>query len=197
MKTSRVLELRRRLLGAGLFGPLAAAFPAKRARAQQALPLTPECRGRGEHTPAQGEGPFYTPDTPRRTKLAEAGAQGAPLLLVGFVLDAACRPIRGALLDIWQCDAQGEYDNSGYRYRGHQFTDEAGRYRLETIVPGLYPGRTRHIHVKVQPAPGRRLLTTQLYFPEEPANRRDRGFRKELAIRPGTPASRFDFVIAA
>ena len=64
------------------------------------------------------------------------------------------------------------YDNSGFRLRGHPYTDENGRYTLETTVPGLYSGRTRHLHVKAQAANGR-LLTTQLYFPGEPRNAAD------------------------
>jgi protocatechuate 3,4-dioxygenase beta subunit len=69
----------------------------------------------------------------------------------------------------------------GFKLRGHQFTDANGRYRLETIVPGLYPGRTRHFHVKVQ-APHGRVLTTQLYFPGEPRNRRDFLYRPDLLM---------------
>jgi protocatechuate 3,4-dioxygenase beta subunit len=65
--------------------------------------------------------------------------------------------------------------------RGHQFTDDTGRYELETILPGLYTGRTRHIHVKVQ-APNQPVLTTQLYFPNEPANARDGIYRPELVM---------------
>ena len=71
-----------------------------------------------------------------------------------------------------------------------------GRWRLETIVPAVYPGRTRHIHVKVQPAGGR-LLTTQLYFPHEPENARDGLFRDELVLRmSGREQGAFDFVVA-
>jgi len=92
-----------------------------------------------------------------------------------------CRPVTGALLDFWQADRDGEYDNVGFRLRGHQFTDGAGRYRLETVVPGLYPGRTRHIHVRVQ-APEGRILTTQLFFPGEPRNRNDFVFRPDLVV---------------
>ena len=66
-----------------------------------------------------------------------------------------------ALLDVWHADDRGGYDTAGFRLRGHQFTDGSGRFELETIVPGLYPGRTRHIHVKVQ-APNGPILTTQL-----------------------------------
>jgi len=92
----------------------------------------------------------------------------------------------------------GVYDNDGYRLRGHQFTDAQGRYGFETIVPGLYPGRTRHFHLKVQ-APGGRILTTQLYFPDEAGNARDRIFSPELllALSEGETGAtgRFDFVL--
>src|SRR5204862_188663 len=74
-----------------------------------------------------------------------------------------------------------EHDNAGFRLRGHQLTDAEGRYRLETILPGVYPGRTRHIHVKAQ-APSRPALTTQLYFPGEAGNARDGIFDPELLV---------------
>ncbi len=69
----------------------------------------------------------------------------------------------------------------GYRLRGHQIADDEGRFELETIVPGLYPGRTRHIHVIVR-APNGPVLTTQLYFPEEPANATDGIFDPALVM---------------
>jgi protocatechuate 3,4-dioxygenase beta subunit len=105
----------------------------------------------------------------------------ATMVLTGYVVSRRCQPVARALLDFWQADAQGHYDNEGYRCRGHQFTDEAGHYRLETVVPGLYSGRTRHIHVKVQ-APNRPILTTQLYFPGEPRNARDGIFNSALLM---------------
>jgi protocatechuate 3,4-dioxygenase beta subunit len=115
------------------------------------------------------------------------------------VLSRNCKPIAGALLDFWQADAKGQYDNSAFRLRGHQFTDADGRYRLKTVVPGNYDGRTRHIHVKVQPRGGS-VLTTQLYFPGEEKNRSDGLFRKALLVRTakneGWLAGRFDFVLA-
>jgi len=106
------------------------------------------------------------------------------------VLSAGCKPVANALLDFWHADERGEYDEGGFRYRGHQFTDAQGRWRLETIVPAVYPGLTRHIHVKVQP-PGGRVLTTQLYFPEEAANKRDGLFSDSLLLKNNT----FDFVV--
>ena len=106
---------------------------------------------------------------------------GTPLILSGRVLTTRCAPIAGALLDFWHTDAEGEYDNSGYTFRGHQFTDADGRYRLETIIPGIYAGRTRHIHVRIQ-SPQQQMLTTQLYFPDEPLNQGDFLFQPELLV---------------
>ena len=106
---------------------------------------------------------------------------GTVVVLSGRVLNTNCQPVAGALLDWWQADDAGEYDNRGFRLRGHQFTDKRGNFQLETIVPGLYPGRTRHVHVKVQ-APGRRVLTTQLFFPGEAQNQRDRIFDPALLM---------------
>jgi protocatechuate 3,4-dioxygenase beta subunit len=68
--------------------------------------------------------------------------------------------------------ASGQYDNSGYNFRGYLLTDSTGAYHLETVVPGLYPGRTEHIHVKVQ-APDGPTLTTQLFFPGVAQNQSD------------------------
>jgi len=145
------------------------------------LRATPACDDHDEPTIPETEGPFYTPDTPRRSNLVTAGVSGISLLLTGDVVDTSCRPIRGALLDFWQADGAGQYDNDGFRLRAHQFADGSGRYALRTIVPGLYPGRTRHIHVKVQ-RPHGRILTTQLYFPGEPRNRTDSIFDSSLLM---------------
>jgi len=102
------------------------------------------------------------------------------------------------VVDLWHADENGEYDNIGFRYRGHVITGPDGAFRFHTIVPALYPGRTRHYHVKVQ-APGSRLLTTQLYFPNEPANLRDFLFQSELLMRVADAGDdldgRFDFVL--
>lgn len=189
-------SFRRRVLLAGLALPLVALPSA----ARQVLARMPGCADPLLRTPPQTEGPFYAPRSPRRSSLAEPGARAERLVLSGWVLSEQCRPVANALLDFWHCDETGEYDNAGWRYRGHVFTDADGRYRLETIVPGEYPGRTRHIHVKVQ-APGRRILTTQLYFPDEPRNARDFGWRPELQMRierrPVARLAAFDFVVDA
>jgi len=148
--------------------------------AQPTLPPTPACVDDDE-TLEQTEGPFFSSGSPQRTSLVEAGLGGTPLVVTGLVLTTDCRPVQGAKLDFWQADDSGEYDNSGFRLRGHQFTDAAGRFRLETILPGLYPGRTRHIHVKAQ-APGSGVLTTQLYFPGEARNDADGIYDQRLLL---------------
>jgi protocatechuate 3,4-dioxygenase beta subunit len=130
------------------------------------------CTSPAALTPAQAEGPYYTPNTPQRTSLIEPGMGGTKLIVTGYVLTTNCQPIVNAWLDFWQADAQGAYDNAGYKLRGYLFTDETGRYTLETILPGEYPGRTEHIHVKVQ-APNGPILTTQLYFLDVATNDRD------------------------
>jgi protocatechuate 3,4-dioxygenase beta subunit len=184
--------------------PASAAISAPAAAAPttvaQSLRPTPQCGDDDdEPTPAQTEGPYYTPNTPERTSFLEAGITGTRLVVTGYVLGTACQPVARALIDFWHCNAAGEYDNAGYKLRGHQFTDEQGRYTLETIVPGVYPGRTRHIHVKVQ-APNNPVLTTQLYFPGEPDNARDGIFSSELLMAVQEAAdgktAQFNFVLA-
>lgn len=158
------------------------------------LTCTPGTRG-------QTAGPFYTPGTPRRANLREPGTSGEPLVFEGLVLTPDCWPSGGAVVDIWHCDEHGRYDNKGYRYRGHQFTDGAGAFRFETIRPKRYRGRTAHIHVMVQ-GEATRLLTTQVYFPDlEASNSRDFIFREDLVMRlarddGGVWRGRFDFVLA-
>ncbi|HXF87199.1 MAG TPA: intradiol ring-cleavage dioxygenase [Xanthobacteraceae bacterium] len=164
----------------------------------QQLDPTPACGPNQAATIRQTEGPFFKPRSPRRSDLIEPGMTGQPIEITGYVLTRGCKPVPQALIDVWQADAAGAYDNAGFRLRGHLFTDGEGRFRLRTVVPGGYVGRTRHIHVKVQP-PGGQVLTTQLYFPGEPGNARDFLFRKELLMRTakagGALAGRFDFVL--
>lgn len=123
---------------------------------------------------------------------------GTRLLLTGYVVTTGCQPVANALVDFWQTDAQGQYDNEGYRMRGRQFTDENGRYILETVIPGEYPGRTAHIHVKVQ-APGGPMLTSQLFIPGAAGNQTDRIFDQRLLITliegPEGMLGTFDFVV--
>jgi protocatechuate 3,4-dioxygenase beta subunit len=172
-------QRRREFLGASAAFVIAMVSDAH-AQVGRARP-TPAC-GDDIITPAQTPGPFFKPQSPLRSTLLEPGMPGTRIVVEGTVLTTDCKPVPRALLDFWQADARGEYDNTGYRLRGHQFTDDAGRYRLETVVPGNYPGRTRHFHVNVR-APGRRVLTTQLYFPDEPQNQRDGIFDRDLVMK--------------
>jgi protocatechuate 3,4-dioxygenase beta subunit len=190
---------RRKILSSALASSsigLAVQYPAL-TFAQSATP-TPECHDGDKATIRQTEGPYFKPSSPQRADLIEPGATGQLVEVTGHVLTRSCRPVERALLDLWHADEQGEYDNAGFRYRGHIFTDGEGRYRFRTILPGLYPGRTRHYHVKVQ-APERPVLTTQLYFADEPANRHDGLFRRELVMRIAETrnsfAAWFDFIL--
>jgi len=152
----------------------------------------------GKPTPAQTEGPFFKAGSPARGSLLEPGVTGTRLLLSGRVLTRACAPVARAVLDFWQASDAGVYDNVGYRLRGNQTAGADGAYHLETIVPGLYTGRTAHIHVKVQP-PGQATLTTQLYFPGVARNQQDAIFNAALliSVRDGADAQvgTFDFIL--
>jgi protocatechuate 3,4-dioxygenase beta subunit len=142
-------------------------------------------------TPPNQEGPYYLPNTPERYSLLEDGMVGERLIVAGFVVDKNCLPIFRARLDFWQADANGEYDLDGYTLRGHQFTDNKGRYYLETILPGLYESRPiEHIHVKVQ-SPDGKILTTQLYFPGQPVD----GLTVSLTEQDGYWLAIFNFIL--
>ncbi len=188
----------RRSILQGWLAATAAGLLLPRQSAQaQLLPSTPSCDGVAP-TIAGTEGPFYTPRTPQKANFREDGT-GEPLTLAGFVVTRDCKPIANALVDLWHADAEGEYDNEGYRMRGHQLTDAQGRYVFETIVPAPYERRTRHYHVKVQ-APEGRMLTTQLYFPGENRNESDFLFNPLLLMRvekvDDGKIGRFDFVLS-
>ncbi len=193
-KTSR----REVLKAAAGLSALAAIVRGSRAAQAQPLRPTPSCPGSSPPTERQTEGPYFKPDSPLRASLLEPGMTGTKIVVTGMVLSTACQPIARALIDVWHADDHGDYDNAGFRLRGHQFTDDQGRYRLETIVPGIYVGRTRHFHVKVQ-APSRSVLTTQLYFPGEAVNARDPIFSRDLVMQVSDAASgraaTFDFVL--
>ena len=132
-------------------------------------------------TPEQMEGPYYLDRARVRGDITE-GKPGVPLRLALRVTDAdpSCTPIAKAVVDVWHCDALGIY--SGYAgaavapthvqpvddktfLRGTQPTDATGDVQFRTIYPGWYTGRTTHVHVKVHA--GTKVVTTQLYFPEE------------------------------
>jgi protocatechuate 3,4-dioxygenase beta subunit len=188
---------RRDVLGAFLASGLLAVHGG--ARAQTApLPPTPSCDGRPLPTRRQTQGPFFRPWSPRRRNLVTPMRPGERVSLAGYVLTRSCRPVEGARVELWHADSDGLYDNVGMDLRGHVLTDAHGRWWFETIVPGLYPGRTRHYHLIAQ-APGWRALTTQLYFPGEPGNARDALFTDALVMQveryPDGRVARFDVVL--
>ena len=149
-------------------------------------------------TPEETAGPFFKPNSPAKNNFRDSGVTGSPVKLTGFVLDRKGKPIPNALLDFWHADAEGEYDFNGFRCRGHQFSGPDGKYGLETIMPGLYPGRTRHYHVRLQAAHGP-ILSTQLYFPGEVRNSLDSLFKRELLLKiretSGGRIATFNFVL--
>lgn len=129
------------------------------------------------------EGPYYKEGSPRRQKISGNGTSGTHLILKGYVLDTNCKPISNAWLDFWQADGNGNYDNEGYNLRGHQFTNKEGFFRIETVVPGEYPGRPPHIHFKVRASDSSPVITSQLFFPGE---NRDSIFDESLVVDFGT-----------
>jgi len=147
-------------------------------------------------TPRQTEGPFYPDHLPLDTDndllIINDGitsAVGEVTHLTGKVLDATGSPIRNALVEIWQCDANGAYLHSGtgnddrrdknFQGFGRFLTASTGEYYFRTIKPVAYPGRTPHIHFAIK-VPGEEKLTTQCYIKGEARNERDgvlRGIR--------------------
>ncbi|MGR9202303.1 dioxygenase family protein [Rhizobium leguminosarum] len=108
-------------------------------KAQEPLEATPTC---GEApTPKQPSGPYYSPKSPLKKDFTP-DAPGQSIALIGRVVDTNCRPLSNVIIDMWQADARGEYDNVGFKMRGHQVTKTGGLYQFDTIMPGRYPGRT-------------------------------------------------------
>jgi protocatechuate 3,4-dioxygenase beta subunit len=165
-------------------------------------PLTPACRDNHPEpaTLVSVTGPYFKPGSPKREDFIDTQSDGHLITLEGRVLSRWCQPVARALLDLWHADQNGLYDDHGFRYRGHIYSDTQGHYRFHTIVPAVYADRTRHFHFKVQ-APGRPVLTTQLFFPGEPRNQVDGLFRPQLLMNineaPKLMSARFDFVVDA
>jgi protocatechuate 3,4-dioxygenase beta subunit len=162
------LTRRRSLLGLG--GLVAAALGAGAAKATQDGPAgVASGQVKCVLTPEMTEGPYYIGGEKLRRDVTE-GKPGTRLDLALTVVDASsCRPIKGATVDIWHCDAGGVYSGFGAGasnrtfLRGLQKTDSHGIARFKTIYPGWYPGRTVHIHVKVHVG-GNVVHTGQLFF---------------------------------
>jgi protocatechuate 3,4-dioxygenase beta subunit len=146
---------------------------------------------------------------------------GQVVRLGGRVLDLSGQPVADAGVEIWQCDANGVYRHprdvgpsrrrdARFQGRGRTRTDASGRYAFRTIRPVAYPGRTPHIHFKVEP-PSRGVLITQMYVFGEAQNSsdgilnaiRDRRQRDSVIVRleaadgiePGALGGTFDIVV--
>jgi len=137
--------------------------------------------------PEQMEGPYFVDERLHRSDIRSDPADGrvkpgVPLALTFQVMSfqaGQCRPLSGAQVDIWHCDAMGVYSDvqdpgfstMGQKFlRGYQLTDAQGSAKFLTIYPGWYPIRTVHIHVKIRTAPVAHKnfeFTSQLYFPDE------------------------------
>ena len=150
-----------------------------------------------EPTPPGVEGPFYPPDLATAPSLftldadndlvwragAAGYAHGTILELAGLVTDSAGQPLPNVDVRVWQCDAGGRYRHpadtnpvaldTAFQGFGHAVTDGDGRYGFRTIAPVPYPGRTPHIHFRLEDASGASLLTTQMYVTGEPGNATD------------------------
>ena len=197
---SGMISTRRSILAALLASPALGLAEINFASADTTLDLdlTPDCRDGDEHTVAQTEGPYFKPNAPLKRDLAIDAPRGERMTIGGLVLDTACRPLPRTLVQIWHADELGAYDTKGYKLRGYQYTDDDGRWWFSTIMPAAYAGRTRHYHVKVQKPRGR-ILTTQLYFPNERLNDQDSLFDRRLVMRVSSSDEgrfgRFDFVV--
>jgi protocatechuate 3,4-dioxygenase beta subunit len=177
----------RNLLARRLFiGGLAGAGIAPLARVASA-----QTSGRAP-SPAQTLGPFYPRNAGERPRATDADllvvdgdrvlSKGVPIFLAGRVVDRRGNSVTDAVVEIWQCDANAVYHHPAggakaerdpnFQGYGVDRTDGKGDFRFRTIRPVAYPGRTPHIHVRVQPASGR-PFATQLYLPDDPGNSRD------------------------
>ncbi len=159
-------------------------------------------------TPRQTEGPFYPDKLPLDTdndllilNNAATHALGEVTYLSGRILDARGEPIRGALVEIWQCDANGAYlhtrsgnaakRDGNFQGFGRFITGSTGEYLFRTIKPVPYPGRTPHIHLKVRRG-GKDLLTTQCYVKGHEGNEKD-GIWKSVKDEKARAAITIDF----
>lgn len=158
-------------------------------------------------TPPNSLGPFYKKLAPTTATLRAPGDPGLPLSLSGQVLDTRGDVLPDAMIEIWQTDHLGYYDLDGYRYRGKLTVDATGLYKVETVMPGHYPDRSRvcqHVHYLVT-APGHKTLVTQLYFATDPAFdgdpqknfNRDPGIHTPELIRPVTLSGEPEAIHAA
>lgn len=190
-------EIRRRMILAApavILGPLLA--DAARAR---------------DLTPKQSEGPFYPRIIPEDNDadLTIFDGQQTPgdvIEIAGRLFSTSGEPVSSGEVEIWHCDMSGAYAHIGqatvphFQGFGAVRTDASGAYRFRTTLPGLYPGRTRHVHFKARREKGT-TLTTQMYFPGEPGNEKDFLLRRAsdpaalIALKEAGPPPRYRFDI--
>ena len=146
------------------------------------------------------QGPHYKEDSPLKKEFAK-GIVGERIIITGKVFDFYdCKPIHGAILDFWQADSNGKYDNEGFDLRGKVISDENGNYKLDTIIPAneTIGNRTvpAHIHLKawIPDNPGDPVLDTQLYLGGD--RNKDKFVKDQLILKPvnknGTKFANFD-----
>jgi protocatechuate 3,4-dioxygenase beta subunit len=130
-------------------------------------------RGQRKPTPWNELGPFYKRLAPHTSMLRSPNDPGLPLSVSGRVFDVGGEALPSATVEVWQTDHLGHYDVDGYRYRAALVADRNGKYSFESVMPGHYPARVcQHTHYLVR-APGRKPLTTQLYFATDPVFKGD------------------------
>ena len=126
---------------------------------EKSLPPTPFCE----------LGPFYKRLAPKTGSLRGPSDPGLPLSVAGRVFSVRGDALPEAVIEVWQADHLGRYDNEGYSYRARLRPNGKGKYEFDSVMPGHYPARVcQHIHYLVI-APGHKPLTTQLYFATDPA----------------------------
>ncbi|RZK82356.1 MAG: intradiol ring-cleavage dioxygenase [Pedobacter sp.] len=182
---------RKRFLRSLLIGAIAGPAVLEACKKKEALTAVDDPSGTGTVTnsgtansgscsiaPTETEGPFPTkvPSTYNRSDITD-GRTGYKLT-ANITINASCKPLAGAIVDIWHCDAEGNYSEYGgtgmqstnyqsvHFLRGRQVTDAAGLVKFTSIFPGWYNGRATHIHVHVYSASGNSLKITQIAFPE-------------------------------
>lgn len=155
-------------------------------------------------TGTDDEGPFYLADAPWRSDLTEGykGKRGEPLEVTGKVLTSCDEPVANAVVDVWHASPEGKYDmnKKNFLFRGKVRTDENGNYKFNTDMPASYPGRPKHLHIKVHTDKGEQV-TTQVYFEGDPKNKRDylynrnNGKERTMKLVPDNGGLKADFTI--
>jgi len=162
-------------------------------------------------TPPVPEGPFYKNEQLNRINIIE-NQKGTPVDYIFKVEDKNCKPIAGAIVDIWQCNNEGiysdfkqEHTDSEKWLRGYQLTNEQGICRFTAVFPGWYDGRITHLHVKVLIGK-EEVLTTNCFFPKDienevyssplyPKGANPATIQQDLELRVDTTTARHDALV--